>query len=119
MSSESAVYFGYGPTIKGPIRVGKTYTGTAKNHMERGKQGFRDPGAAFGGSDVAVQTVDSSYKLTVKILSAKKVRVTASGTETVTVLYRDRSSSDSDPKYLPGKFTCKGTYSGTISRGNY
>ena len=119
MSTQSAVFFGSGPRIKGPIRIGKTYSGTSKNHTERGKPGFRDPGGAFGGHEVVVQTVDSSYKLTVKILSARKVRVTASGTESVGVLYRDPASEDSDPKYIPGTFTCKGTYSGTIRRGNY
>jgi hypothetical protein len=118
MSTSQAVFFAGAPRIKGPIKMGKTYSKSSTYHADRSQPNFRDPGGAFGGNAI-VQTVDASYELTVKFISAKKVRVTASGTNKVTVTYRDPNSGDSDPKYLPGTFTCKGTYSGTLPRGRY
>ena len=118
MSTRSATLFGAGPRIKGPIKIGKTYSGTSTFRTDRNKPGFRDPGGAFGGNAV-VQSMEASYRLTVKILSAKRVRVTASGTTTVEVMYRDPNTPPSDPRSVPGTFTCKATYSGNISRGRY
>ena len=117
MSTRSAVLFGSGPQIKGPIRIGGTYSGNSKRKIERGQPGFRDPGAAFGGNAV-VQSFEASYRLTVKVLSAKRVRVTASGTETVQVMYRDPSAQPDEPS-VPGTFTCKASYSGNVARGRY
>jgi hypothetical protein len=118
MTTDSAVIFGNGPTIRKAIRVGRTYSGRSTFSSRRGEQGFRDPGGAFGG-DASVQSLAATYDFRVKILSARKVRVTASGTNTAEVVYRDPSSPDHDPKYVPGTLTCTASYTGTIKRGRY
>ncbi|HEX8207048.1 MAG TPA: hypothetical protein VF587_13390 [Solirubrobacteraceae bacterium] len=115
MSTNRAVLFGSGPRIKKTIRIGRTYTGRSTFSVKRGEPGFRDPGGAFGG-DASVQSLAATYNLKVKIVSARKARVTASGTNTAEVLYRDPNSPDSDPKYIPGRFTCTASYTGTIKR---
>ncbi len=118
MSTQTASIFGRGPDIKGPIKVGRTYSGQSEFHTDRTQPGFRDPGAAFGG-ETYVEEIDATYRLTVKVLSAGRVRVTASGTTSAKLRYRDPNSPDHDPQYLEGSFSCRGTYAGTIKRGNY
>jgi hypothetical protein len=118
MSTQNASLFGSGPRIRKAIRIGRTYSGRSSFRIARGEPGFRDPGGAFGG-DATVQSMEATYSFKVNVLSARRVRVTASGTNKVEVLYRDPSSPDSDPKYVPGTFTCSASYSGPITRGRY
>lgn len=118
MSTQSAQLFSGAPRIKGPIKIGGTYSKRSTWRSVRNQPGFRDPGGAFGG-DAFVQSLEATYRLTVKIVSAKRARISASGTTTAKVMRRDPASPDSDPKYIPGTFTCTATYNGTVSRGRY
>jgi len=109
-SSSSAVIFRGSPSIKGPIRVGKHYGASGRWSQRRGQPGFFDPGTGtFGG---VIVSMAATWHISIDVLSAKKLRVTASGTNTAA--YNSLAADGKTP--VPHTYACSGSRTKTLKR---
>lgn len=116
VTSNSAGLFGQAPVLKGPFKVGSTYKGSKSYSISRGQPGFNDPGQAFGGGTI-VQSLSGSFSVKVTIVSARKVKITATGDQRAALTYTTPNSKPPDTR--AASFRCRGTDSFTLSRGRY